>query len=144
MSVSFQVTFDSAEPEALARFWAEALGYVLQPPPDGYTSWEEWLVAMDIPEERWHSVAALVDPEGTRPRIYIQEVPEPKTAKNRVHLDVNCGGDRGTPADVRRTRVDAEVNRLVALGAAKVAEGGEFGEYHVVMQDPEGNEFCLQ
>lgn len=144
MATTFQLSFDAADPPALARFWAEALGYVAEPPPKGFESWEQWLVATKIPEDRWTSVATLVDPEGLRPRIYIQRVPEPKAAKNRMHLDVNCGGERGTPQEVRRARVDAEVERLVGLGALKVNEGGEFGQYHVVMRDPEGNEFCLQ
>jgi len=144
VATSFQVSFDAAEPPALARFWAEVLGYVSEPPPEGYGSWDDWLMAMGIPEDQWTRVATLVDPEGRRPRFFIQRVPEPKTAKNRLHLDVNCGGERGTPPDVRRARVDAEVDRLLALGATKVGEGGERGEYHVVMQDPEGNEFCLQ
>ena len=144
MPPSLQLVFDSADPPSLARFWAEVLGYVPEPPPVGYATWEDWLVAMEIPEERWDSVAILVDPEGSRPRMYIQQVPEPKTAKNRMHIDVNCGGGRGTPVEERRQRVDAEVERLAALGATKVVEGGELGQYHVVMQDPEGNEFCLQ
>jgi hypothetical protein len=144
MTTTFQLSFDAADPPALARFWCEALGYISEPPPDGFASWEDWLVTMKIPEDRWTSVAALVDPDGSRPRIYIQRVPEPKTAKNRMHLDVNCGGERGTAPEVRRSSVDAEVERLVNLGAVKVNEGGEFGEYHVVMRDPEGNEFCLQ
>jgi hypothetical protein len=144
MTVTFQLSFDAGDPPALARFWGEVLGYVPEPPPDGFASWEDWLVKMKVPEDRWTSVAALVDPEGFRPRIYIQRVPEPKTAKNRMHLDVNCGGGRGTESELRRSRVDAEVERLVGLGAVKVNEGGEFGEYHVVMRDPEGNEFCLQ
>src|SRR5258706_13062302 len=100
MPVSFQVTFDAADPPALAHFWAQVLGYVAEPPPAGYDTWEDWLVAMHVPEDRWTSVATLVDPEGQRPRIYIQQVPEPKTAKNRMHLDVNCGGQRDTPPDV--------------------------------------------
>jgi hypothetical protein len=144
MATSFQLTFDAADPLALAQFWSEVLGYVREPPPEGFASWDDWLIAMEIPEDRWTSVATLVDPDGLRPRIFIQRVPEPKTAKNRMHLDVNCGGERGTAQPVRRSRVDAEVDRLVALGAVKVSEGGEFGEYHVVMRDPEGNEFCLQ
>src|SRR4051795_12859819 len=123
MSVSFQVTFDSADPPALAHFWAEVLGYVPEPPPAGYVTWEDWLIAMGIPEDRWTSVATLVDPAGHRPRIYIQRVPEPKTAKNRMHLDVNCGGGRRTEAELRRSRIDAEVERLVGLGAVKVNEG---------------------
>src|SRR5436190_16571964 len=113
MTTTFQLSFDAADPPALARFWGEALGYISEPPPNGFASWEGWLVTMKIPEDRWTSVATLVDPDGLRPRIYIQRVPEPKTAKNRMHLDVNCGGERGTAPEVRRSRVDAEVERLV-------------------------------
>jgi hypothetical protein len=71
-------------------------------------------------------------------------VPEGKIVKNRVHLDVNIGGDPGTPPDERRMRVDAAVERLVTHGASKLQAFDQHNEYWVVMQDPEGNEFCLQ
>ena len=71
-------------------------------------------------------------------------MPEPKERKNRVHLDVNAGGPRGTPDDERRTAVDAAVERAIGLGATKVRLVEERGERHYVMQDVEGNEFCLQ
>ncbi len=63
MAVSFQLTFDAADPPALAKFWSEVLGYVAEPPPKGFASWDDWLVAMKIPEDRWTSVATLVDPD---------------------------------------------------------------------------------
>jgi hypothetical protein len=72
-------------------------------------------------------------------------VPEGKTAKNRLHMDLNVGGGRSVPVDERRKRVDAEAVRLKALGATD--ERGAIdkdGEYWVRMNDPEGNEFCLQ
>ena len=78
------------------------------------------------------------------PRIFFQRVPEPKQHKNRVHLDVNAGGPRGTPAEERRAGVDAAVERAVAIGATKLRLVEERGERHYVMQDMEGNEFCLQ
>jgi hypothetical protein len=134
MSNGVQVTFDCAEPAALAAFWASALGYVIQPPPPGYDSWPAFLTAMGVPEPEWDTRSACVDPDGKGPRLFFQRVPEGKAAKNRVHLDVNVGADR----------VDAEAERLVGEGATRVTEHTEMGTRWVVMADPEGNEFCLQ
>ena len=138
------MAFDCADPHRLASFWAAALGYKLQDPPEGHASWEEFLTAIGVPEEDWHSASAVVDPEGVGSRIYFQRVPEGKVAKNRVHLDLNVGGDPSTPIGERRTKVDAEVERLKGEGATVLGPVEENGEYWVVMQDPEGNEFCLQ
>jgi hypothetical protein len=99
---------------------------------------------MGIPESEWNSASAIVDPDGVAPRIYFQRVPEGKTVKNRVHLDLNVSGPRGTTLDERRRRVDAEVDRLVKLGARKSKAMEERGEYWVNMFDPEGNEFDVQ
>ncbi|MGH2730192.1 MAG: VOC family protein [Actinomycetota bacterium] len=144
MAKPVQITFDCADPDKLARFWAAALGYKLQDPPDGYASWQEWLAEQGIPESEWNSASAIVDPDGTGPRIYFQRVPEDKTTKNRVHLDVNVGGGPGTPVGERREHVATEVARVIELGATKVSVYDERGEHWVVMNDPEGNEFCLQ
>ena len=144
MAVPVQVTFDCADPDRLAHFWADLLGYALDPPPPGFDSWEAWLREQGIPESEWNSASAVSDPEGRGPRIFLQRVPEQKHAKNRVHLDVNVGGPRGTPDDERRIAVDAAVERAIGLGATKVRLVEERGERHYVMQDPEGNEFCLQ
>lgn len=144
MATSIQVVFDCADPDRLARFWAATLGYKLQDPPEGFESWQGWLRAQHVPEEHWNSASAIVDPDGQGARIFFQRVPEPKTVKNRVHLDVNVGGPAGTPMEERRTRVNREVERVIALGATKLREAEERGDYWVVMTDPEGNEFCLQ
>jgi hypothetical protein len=145
VAFGIQVVFDAANPDGSARFWAEALGYVMQPPPEGFASWEDWLRQNDIPEDQWDSASAVVDPDGKGPRIYFQKVPEPKTVKNRLHLDINVGGGRGTTIEERRQRVDAEVLRLLSLGAKTVRPGDPNShEYYTVMQDPEGNEFCVQ
>jgi hypothetical protein len=144
MVVPIQVTFDCADPDRLAHFWADLLGYQLDPPPEGYDSWDAWLIEQGIPESEWNSASAVSDPEEHGPRIFFQRVPEPKESKNRVHLDVNVGGPRGTPADERRTAVDAAVERAIGLGAKKVRLVDERGERHYVMNDIEGNEFCLQ
>src|SRR5919202_192617 len=109
MATSVQVVFDCADPARLAGFWAMALGYQLQDPPEGYGSWPEFLAAQGIPEDQWNSASAIVDPDGKGPRIYFQWVPEAKTVKNRVHLDLNIGGGQGEPLEERRRRVDAEV-----------------------------------
>ena len=143
MAVGVQVTFDAADPQALAAFWGETLGYVEQDPPEGFDSWEAWAVANDVPRERWGDFAARVDPDGAGPRLFFQRVPEPKTAKNRAHLDLAVGGGRGTPPEESRRNIAAAVERAVAAGATKVREVDERDEYWVVLQDPEGNEFCM-
>ena len=85
------------------------LGYVREPPPPGHDTWESWLVAMQVPEDMWEAVATLVDPDGVRPRNYIQRVPAAKVAKNRLHIDVHTGGNtRETPSELRNERVEAE------------------------------------
>jgi hypothetical protein len=144
MSISVQVTFDAADPAALAEFWAQALDYVLQPPPAGFNSWDEFADANDIPMEKRNDLAAVVDPGGAGPRILFQRVPEAKVAKNRVHLDVNAGGGPSVDYADRVDAVDRHVDMLVDLGAKKLSVFTERGEYWVVMQDPEGNEFCVQ
>ncbi len=145
MATSIQVVFDCADPGRLARFWAEALGYRLQDPPTGFDSWEAWLADQGVPEDDWNAASAVVDPDGVGPRIYFQRVPEPKVVKNRVHLDLNVGAGHAAGLDESRRLVDAEVDRLMALGASIFRPGSvERGEYWVVMQDPEGNEFCVQ
>jgi hypothetical protein len=144
MATPVQVVFDCADPSGLARFWAAALDYELQPPPPGFDSWEAWLRNAGVPESEWNSASAIVDPDGTGPRIFFQRVPEAKTVKNRVHLDVNAGGSRGTPEEERRANVAAAVERLEGEGATVLREVEERGEHWVVMTDPEGNEFCVQ
>jgi Glyoxalase-like domain len=144
MATPVQITFDCHDPDRLARFWAELLGYQLEPPPSGFETWQAWLEERGIPESEWNRASAIIDPEGRGPRIFLQRVPEDKQVKNRVHLDVNAGGPRGTPDDERRANVDAAVDKAVAAGATKVRAVEELGERHYVMQDIEGNEFCLQ
>jgi len=143
VATPIQVVIDCADPARLAEFWAAALGYVVQPPPDGFDSWEGFLTSIGVPEERWNDRSAVVDPDEAGPRLFFQMVPEPKTVKNRVHVDLSVAG-RGTAPDVRVSRVDAKVAELLALGATIQRRGEENGERWVVMQDPEGNEFCVQ
>ena len=137
----FQVTFDCASPERVARFWCEALGYVVPPPPEGFADWSEFERA--LPPEKHGSAFACVDPTGVGPRLYFQRVPEGKVAKNRVHLDVRVG--TGLVGAERLAALEAECARLVGLGATRVRllPAGDGEESCIVMQDVEGNEFCL-
>ena len=144
MAKTVQITFDAADPGALASFWQEVLGYVRQPPPEGFDSWEEALGAFGVPDELWNSRAALVDPNGAGPRVFIQQVPEGKSAKNRLHLDVRAAPD--LVGDERMATLEAECDRLVALGGTKlyrVEPHPPMENGFITMADPEGNEFCL-
>jgi len=146
---SFQVTIDCAVPAVLTRFWATALGYEIEPPPAGATSWNEYWRSIGVPEEELDdevdAADSLVDPAGLGPRIWFQQVPEAKTIKNRVHLDLPRGGGRAVPLAQRRERVLAEEARLVAAGAQRlyVLQTEGLDHFGVVMADPEGNEFCI-
>jgi Glyoxalase-like domain len=148
MARTFQVTIDCADPSGLADFWAAALGYVPADPPEGFATWESWLRAMEVPEEDWdpgpRPYNALVDPGRGGPRMWFQRVPEPKPGKNRVHLDLNVSPDPRAPLQERKGQVGAEVERLARLGGRRLATYEEGDHYHVVMQDPEGNEFCVE
>ena len=146
MAAQGQLTVDCADLVRLARFWADALGYRLEEPPDGFASWQDYWVSRGLPpEEVEDGYDSIVDPDGVRPRIWFQPVPEPKVVKNRVHLDLGVSGGRQVPLATRRRRVDAEAERLVAAGATRLRVLSEdaVDHYAVVMADPEGNEFCL-
>ncbi len=144
MARDVQITFDCADPAALAGFWAEVIGYRLADPPGDFETWDEALDALSVPPERRNDASALVDPDGTRPRLFFQRVPEPKTAKNRVHLDVRVAG--AEQGEQRMAVLEVEATRLVELGASRLERHDPdppMGSGHIVMADPEGNEFCL-
>lgn len=144
MSTEWGMTFDCADPAGLAAFWCQALGYVEAPPPEGFASWPEWFAHCGVPQEEWGDGAYIVDPAGVRPGISFLKVPEPKVTKNRVHLDVQVGGGRRVPWEVRWPRVTQAAGRLIAAGATVIREDVQDGvPDHVVMADPEGNEFCV-
>src|ERR1700721_2489229 len=102
MYTKIQVAFDAAEPEKLAEFWGLALGSVVEPPPEGFASWEDFAGSAGIPEEDWGEVASRVDPAGEGPRLYFQRVPEGKTAKNRAHLAAGVAGGGGAGGPTQR------------------------------------------
>jgi len=146
MAVAFQLVIDCTDPEPLARFWAAALGYQIAPPPDGFATWDDYWREIGVPEEDLGiGEDRIVDPVGRGPQIWFQVVPDPKTVKNRLHLDISASGGRALPIETRMERVDAEARRLAALGATIVAVLREEGvdHYAVAMKDPEGNEFDI-
>ena len=137
----FSVTMDASDPRAQGEFWALALGYVREAPPEPHETWEEALTAWGLPEERWNDANAIVDPDCLGPRIFIQKVPEAKTVKNRIHLDVRVSA---SPHDKDRASMQTKADELVAAGAAQhqIFDHPSMGHW-IVMADPEGNEFCI-
>ncbi|MCX9193874.1 hypothetical protein C3Y87_21345 [Carbonactinospora thermoautotrophica] len=147
MATRYKVVFDCADPHRLARFWAAALGYVVE---DNSALINRLLEAGQVARELvvkvdgrlcWRDMAAIRDPDapvdeatgvGRGGRVLFQAVPEPKAVKNRVHLDLHVGPDRRAE----------EVQRLVGLGA-KVLHEGNLGGRWTTLADPEGNEFCV-
>lgn len=126
MAVHWTVGCDAADPQSLASFWAFALGYVKE-------------AGFDDPDN-----ASIIDPEGLGPAIGFLRVPEGKTSKNRMHIDIRVAGEGPWELAERERLIRARVPQLEAAGATVQREefyGPSLG--HVVMQDPEGNEFCL-
>jgi len=151
MAVSFQLVIDCADPEPLACFWAAALGYELERPPDGFASWDACRRDVGVPEDELGAGAGCIaGPGGRGPRIWFQVVPERKAARNRLHAGIGVGGgravpDRDAPAAPARGRAGsagARAGRLAGLGAALAGvlntEGP--GRYAAAVKDPGGNE----
>lgn len=148
--VSWHLTIDSNDPARMARFWAPLLGYVPEPPPDGFGSWLAYYQYV-VPEENLDGdpddyIDRIVDPTGEGPKIWFQPVPEKKTVKTRFHFDIYVA-DRSAPMEEIVATVDAKVAELVALGATidhpNRIDTDTLQRYGVVMHDPEGNEFCV-
>jgi hypothetical protein len=126
MAIGWTLSFDAGDPHALAGFWAQALGYVVDP-------------ELDDPDG-----ASIVDPDGSLPVIDFSRVPEGKTAKNRVHIDLEVAGKPPWNMVTREPLLRAKADELVAAGATRVGEeltGDDLS--HIVLLDPEGNEFCV-
>jgi Glyoxalase-like domain len=152
MPARFQLVIDCKDPELLARFWAAALGYVLEPPPEGFATWDDWRRDIGLPDsELGIGADSIIDPGGDGPRVWFRAEPEAKVVKNRLHLDIHVSGgrsvadSRSVPLAARRQRVDAEARRLADLGATLTVVMSEDGldHYAVGMKDPEGNEFDI-
>jgi len=146
VAVNFQVAIDCADPDRLARFWAGALRYELEPAPAGFVTWDDYWRRVGVPEDELgvgHD--SIVDPDGRGPRIQFHVVPEGKTIKNRIHFDLHASGGRAVSIETRKQRVDAEARRLADLGATmiRVLQQDGIDHYAVAMRDPEGNEFDI-
>jgi hypothetical protein len=146
----WQLTIDCIDPSRLVGFWSNSLGYEIQPPPDGFVTWNEWYQSVGVPDDELDLAGdgsdRLLDPTGRGPKIWFQPVPEAKIGKNRLHLDIFVGGGRTTPIDQRRQRVDSRAAELIDIGATidhAADPAGESDRYYVVMRDPQGNEFCV-
>ncbi|UIJ34204.1 VOC family protein [Allobranchiibius sp. GilTou73] len=145
MTADIQITFDCTNPDRLARFWAAVLGYQLQPPPQGFDSWDAALEAFGVPPQERDARSAILPLEGSGPRIFFQRVPESKAVKNRVHLDVRAAP--GAAGEARMTALEAEATRVQALGAVRLyrvePDPATMETGSITMGDPKGNEFCL-
>ncbi len=142
MAYTFQLVIDSADPHTLADWWAETLGWVVEPQDPNFIRSmiaQGFATEAETCEHRgalvWKTGAAINPPDDTalQPRILFQTVPEPKAVKNRVHIDIRVGDD--DPVSVRE--------RLVSRGATVLHEGRQGPHSWVTMSDPEGNEFCV-
>ena len=89
----FQVVIDCRDAARLVKFWSQALGYVPEPPPKGFSSWKEFYKKIGIPEEELtEETDSIVDPDRKGPRIWFHVVPESKICKNRLHFDLGVSG----------------------------------------------------
>jgi hypothetical protein len=136
VAVRIDLTLDAVSPTTLAEFWKSALGYEDEPPPPPFATREEWLVQFGDDDDDDDDGAWLHDPAGVGPRLCILQVPEPKTVKNRLHIDIRVSS--GVGADERWATITAAVARLTSVGGSVLAE---YEGHHVTMADPEGNEF---
>jgi hypothetical protein len=140
MARQFQVAIDGVNPDTLAAFWIEVLEYRLADPPEGFATWADYSSSVAAePGERW---SRIIDPDGRGPSLLFHRVPEVKVGKNRVHIDIRVRPP-GASDEVARPFVEAEVRRLVSLGATHMRTDDDESDYYAVMQDPEGNEFCV-
>ncbi len=140
MAFDLQVVVDSNAPHELADWWAEALGWQVEPQDEAFiTRMVQAGAASEADTMRhrgalvWTLGAAITSPEPGRPRVLFQRVPEPKTGKNRLHLDVHVGPERR----------EAEVARLVELGATELWRESQGPMEWATLADPQGNEFCV-
>ena len=146
MTTKWTMTIDCADPSLVARFWCTALGYLEADPPKGWESWEAFLTDQNVPAEEWNDGAGIADPNGVLPSISFLKVPEPRTVKNRLHLDLQVSGGRAEPQHLREQHIRTTAATLIAAGATVVREvpvDNTTTLDHLWMKDPEGNDFCV-
>ena len=140
MARHLQVAIDCADPDRLAAFWCEVLGYRVADPPPGHSTWSDYSRAVAVePDEAW---SRIVDPDGAGAPLLFHRVPEGKTTKNRMHIDIRVRPP-GASDDEARPYIEDEARRLVDLGATHVRTDVDGDDCYAVMLDPEGNEFCV-
>lgn len=139
-----QIVVACEDPARMADFWAGVLGYIVQPPPPGFDTWDDFADSVGIPMEKRNDISAVVDPEGEGPRVLFERWDSGEPNK-RVHIDVNAIADRELGPEERDKRLAEERGRLEALGATfhRMATGMA-GETWMEMFDIEGNWFCVQ
>ncbi len=144
MSHSVQIVIACDDPARMSEFWSGALGYIVQPPPPGFDTWDDFADSVGIPVEKRNDINAVVDPDGSGPRILFERWDGGKPNK-RVHIDVNAIANRELGPEERENRLAEERERLEDLGATfhRVASGMA-GETWMEMFDVEGNWFCVQ
>ena len=104
-------------PDRMARFWAAALGYELAPPPAGFDTWNDFYRALDLPEDDLVDGADRIsDPDGHGPSVWFHVVPDTKTVKNRLHLDIHASGARATRSRSAGSGSTRRPSRLARLG----------------------------
>ncbi|WP_312721095.1 VOC family protein [Mobilicoccus sp.] len=141
------LTIDCRDPGLLVPFWCEALAYVPAPAPEGHATWRSFYLSIGESEESLGEGDAcdrVIDPDGVRPSLWFQVVPEVKRVKNRVHLDVHVT-EAGAPWATRHRELVARGDALVALGGVLREPISSSPDDHLVLKinDPEGNELCL-
>ncbi|TMR99389.1 VOC family protein [Nonomuraea basaltis] len=142
MAYDFQVVIDTNDPHALADWWADALGWQVEPQDETFIRQmieKGYATDDDTTTHRgalvWKSGTAIRHPDGLEraPRVLFQQVPEPKTVKNRVHLDIRVGADN----------IESVVEKLTAKGAKVLHRGRQGPNWWITIADPEGNELCI-
>jgi len=153
MATTLQLTIDTHDPAPLVAFWCQALGYVPQPPPDGFDTWKAWYLSVGVPDDELpalgDAVDRLIDPDGVGPLIFFRLTPTRLDERSRIHLDLDIAvaedGSR-LPFAERYAPVRTKADELVAAGGTilRVADEPEHEHFHITMTDPEGNVFCLR
>jgi len=142
--VRLGTTMDCTDARVMTGFWTVALSYEEASPPEGWASWGDFLRDQGVPEAEWGDGAVIQPVKGVGPTISFLKVPESKVVKNRVHLDVKVSGGRNVEPQTRERRIRTKEAELVAAGASTLREDRVAGSLdHLVMADPEGNEFCI-
>ncbi len=147
MATFFQLVIDCHRPSRMVAFWQPLLGYEVPPPPQRFATWRDWYLSVGVPAEEIEGDGAdrLEPPDGKGVAIWFQPVPEDKSIKNRLHLDLRVSRGREVSRAERRAGIEPVVAQVQAGGGALIrwTEDEQADHLYALMADPEGNEFCL-